>query len=289
MTIKFLAIAFVTFSLLNSCKKDDTDGNNTLVQASTQLNITYGTAALQNMDVYLPAGRSTTTTKVMILIHGGAWSLGDKADFTAYVDTLKRRFSTYAIFNINYRLSAFPNNLFPTQEMDTKAAIEFIYNKRNDYLISDKFVLLGASAGAHLAMLHAYKYQSPIKIKAVVDFFGPTDMLDIYNNPGVVPQSSIATIVGATPTTNAALYQSSSPINFVTTATACPTIIFQGSADPLVNAVTQSAALNTKLQAMLVPQSFTLYPGKGHGDDWGNALFFDAFTKIEAFVNTHNP
>jgi acetyl esterase/lipase len=114
-------------------------------------------------------------------------------------------------------------------------------------------------------------------------------MVDIYNNPGVVPQSSVATIVGATPTTNAALYQSSSPINFVTTANACPTIIFQGSADPLVNAVTQSAALNTKLQAMGVPQLFTLYAGKGHGDDWGNDTFFDAFTKIQAFVNTHNP
>jgi acetyl esterase/lipase len=288
MKIKFLAIAIVAISIIASCKKDEASGSTT-VQASTQLNIAYGAASLQNMDVYLPAGRSTNTTKVMILIHGGAWSLGDKADFTAYVDTLKNRFPTYAIFNINYRLSAFPNNVFPTQEMDTKAAIEFIYNKRNDYLISDKFVLLGASAGAHLALLHAYKYQSPVKIKAVVDFFGPTDMVDIYNNPGVVPQSSVATIVGATPTTNAALYQSSSPINFVTTANACPTIIFQGSADPLVNAVTQSAALNTKLQAMGVPQLFTLYAGKGHGDDWGNDTFFDAFTKIQAFVNTHNP
>jgi hypothetical protein len=57
----------------------------------------------------------------------------------------------------------------------------------------------------------------------------------------------------------------------------------------LVNAVTQSAALNTKLQAMGVPQLFTLYAGKGHGNDWGNDTFFDAFTKIQAFVNTHNP
>ncbi len=289
MKIKFLAIGILAISIITSCKKNEENGGSTTVQASTQLNVAYGTSTLQNMDVYLPAGRSAATTKVMVLIHGGAWSLGDKTDFTAYVDTLKNRFPTYAIFNINYRLSVFPNNLFPTQEMDTKAAIEFIYNKRNDYLISDKFVLLGASAGAHLALLHAYKYQSPVKIKAVVDFFGPTDMVDIYNNPGVVPQSSVATIVGATPTTNAALYQSSSPINFITTASACPTIIFQGSSDPLVNAVTQSATLNTKLQAMNVPQSFTLYAGKGHGDDWGNALFFDAFTKIQAFVNTHNP
>ena len=288
MLRKNLFLLLFIFSAMLSCKKEESVID-AVVAASTQLNATYGTQPLQNMDVYLPAGRSVVSTKVMILIHGGAWSVGDKSELTGFVDSIKKRLPDYAIFNINYRLAAFPNNLFPTQEQDVKAAIEYIFSKKNDYLISDKFVLTGASAGAHLSLLHAYKYNSPVKIKTVIDFFGPTDITDLYNNPGVVPRQNIAAIVGATPASNAALYQQSSPVTFVSSATACPTLILQGSEDPLVNAARQSAVLRDKLQIAGVPVQYVLYAGKGHGDDWGPDTFFDAFNKMQAFVALYNP
>jgi acetyl esterase/lipase len=288
MGIRNLLLGIFITAIAVSCKKETTTDNNE-VRAATLLNFSYGAAPLQNMDVYLPAGRATASTKVMILIHGGAWAIGDKADFASFVDSLKRRLPAYAIFNINYRLSAFPDNVFPTQEMDVKTAVEYIYSKRAEYLISDNFTMVGASAGAHLSLLHAYKYATPVKIKAVVDFFGPTDMTDLYNNPGTVPQSTIAAIVGATPASNSALYQQSSPINFATIGAACPTIILQGSADPLVNAVRQSGALKNKLQAAGVPVQYVEYAGKGHGDDWYSDTFFDAFNKIQAFLALYNP
>ena len=79
--------------LVISCQKETGTGNTNpaTVTQQTLLNVSYGADAKQNMDVYLPAGRSTANTKVMILIHGGAWATGDKADFTAYVDTLKKK------------------------------------------------------------------------------------------------------------------------------------------------------------------------------------------------------
>jgi acetyl esterase/lipase len=273
-----------------SCTKDAVSTSNPgdAAVAYSQTNVGYGGEALQKMDVYLPAGRTTSTTKVMILIHGGAWSSGDKLDFAAYVDTMKRRQPGYAIFNINYRLSVSGTNTFPAQELDTKAAIEYIYSKKDEYKISDKFVLLGASAGAHLSLLHAYKYPAPVKIKAVVDFFGPTDMNDMYTNAGLF-QLSIFQIVGATPATNATLYQQSSPINFITSNSACPTIILQGDADPLVNDVRQSAPLYARLQAANVPVQYNLYPGKDHGANWGNDTYFNAFNKIDVFLSLHNP
>ncbi len=287
-------VVMVVFSslILLSCSKQAVDNNSGVVAASTALNVAYGANPQQQMDVYLPAGRSSASTKVIIMIHGGAWSagLGTRADISVYIDTLKKRFPDYAIFNIDYRLFSLPNiNTFPTQELDVKSAVEFIYNKKGDYLISDKFVLFGVSAGAHLSLLQAYKNLMPIKVKAVVDFFGPTDMIDLYNNPGVIPPLNIAAILNGTPTTNAALYQQSSPINFVNATTACPTIILQGSADPLVNAVRQSGALNDKLQIAGVPREYALYSGKGHGDDWDSATFLDAFNRIEAFLKFHNP
>ena len=255
MKFKNLLFALVITSSFISCSKDATTPAPLNIAAKTMNDTSYGVNALQKMDIYLPANRSTATTKVIILIHGGGWTSGDKSDFISLglIDTLKKRLPDYAIVNINYRLAAFPSsNPFPTQELDTKAAVDFIYGNRSNYLISDKFVLLGASAGGHLALLEAYKYPSPIKIKAVVDLYGPTDMADMYNNPGSYPAIGIAALLNGTPITNPILYQQSSPIVQVT-ATSSPTIILQGGLDPLVNATRQSQALATKLSSFLVP------------------------------------
>jgi acetyl esterase/lipase len=283
----FLYVAIVL--CLAGCSKEQSPTSTDPNAASTLLNASYGTDAKQKMDIYLPANRSAATTKAILLLHGGAWITGDKGDFTAFVDTLKKRLPDYAIFNINYRLSAFPNNLFPTQENDVKAAIAYINDKRAEFKISDKMILAGASAGAHLALLHAYKNSTPIKFKAVIDFFGPTDLVELYNNPGAIPQNTIAQIIGTTPVANLALYQQSSPISFANAGMACPTLILQGTNDPLVNHIAQSEALRNKLQAATVAVQYIAYPGKGHGDDWDAATYADAFNNIQNFVALHNP
>lgn len=289
MKLNKLFILVLISAGLFSCAKDIVDPGTGSIAAKIIPDAAYGTDAKQKMDIYLPANRSVATTKVLVLIHGGAWVQGDKADFTtAQIDTLKKRLPDYAIFNINYRLAAFPANLFPTQELDVKAAVEFIYGNRAIYLISDKFVLMGGSAGGHLALLQAYKYTSSVKIKAVVDFFGPTDMVDLYNNPGTIPQAAIAGLMSGTPTTNAALYQSSSPLQLVD-ASDPPTIIFQGSNDPLVNATRQSLALANKLTLFNVTNQYVLYPGLGHGDDWTPATFTDVYNKIQVFLTANVP
>jgi len=266
-----------------SCQKD-LEPVNTVLPEKTLLNVSYGTEVSQNMDVYLPPGRTTSSTKILILIHGGAWNTGDKTDFASYVDTLKKRLPGFAFFNINYRLATGTPDLFPTQELDVKAAVEFILSKTNEYNISQKTGLLGVSAGAHLCLLQAYKY-SNLKIKAVVDFFGPTDLVQMYNNPASVlaPPAAIAAVVGATPTSNPVLYQQSSPINFVT-AQSPPTIILQGGVDVLV-APSQSQQLKDKLEMFGVVNQFVFYPNENHG--WYDATLTDSFNKIEAFLKAH--
>jgi acetyl esterase/lipase len=278
LNLNFL-LAFFIF--LSSCRKE-TNFNNHL-PAQTFLNTSYGPDAQQKMDIYLPAGRSTTTTKVMILVHGGGWNAGDKTDFNAFIDSLKKREPSYAIFNINYRLAIAPN-LFPVQEMDVKTAIEFIYNKRNEYHISDKFVLLGASAGGHLSLLHAYKYASPVKIKAVVDFFGPTELVSLYNNPPnpLIPLL-LFSVTGGTPASHAAMYQQSSPVNFINNQSP-PTIILQGGLDIVVSPL-QSELLKTTLQSNAVVHQYVFYPAEGHG--WTGANLADSFNQIQQFLRLH--
>ncbi len=288
--MKQIFLYSITAILLFSCQKNNLDGANTIVSptgvaASTQQNIAYGTDPLQKMDVYLPAGRSATT-KVMIMIHGGGWSTGDKSELSVYVDTMKKRLPDYAIININYRLAINATTLFPTQENDVKAALEYIYSKRNEFKISDKYVVLGVSAGSHLALLQAYKYASPVKIKAVVDFFGPTDMTAMYNDPASMfaPPSSISQLFnGASPTSNPILYSQSSPITFAN-AQAVPTIILHGGADPLVK-VTQATTLRDKLISFKIAQQYVFYATQGHG--WTGATLTDSFDKIQVFLNQY--
>jgi acetyl esterase/lipase len=273
---------FLLFSFAFVCCQRENIPDVAPVPEKTILNASYGTDAAQKIDVYLPASRNTSSSKVLILIHGGGWNTGDKSDFTPYVDTLKKRLPGYAIFNINYRLATGTSNFFPTQENDVKAAIEFIFSKTNEYNISQKFVLIGASAGAHLSLLEAYKNTMPVKIKAVVDFFGPTDLVDMYNNPASIlaPPAALAAVIGATPATNSTLYQQSSPINFVT-AQSQPTIILQGGMDVLV-APSQSLTLKNKLETFGVVNQYVFYPSENHG--WIGANLVDSFNKIQAFL-----
>jgi len=290
--LKHCLFLFITIGFISCSKENSNDNGATTVTAKTMLNVAYGSNAAQMMDVYLPANRNTSITKVMVLIHGGGWTTGDKNDplFLPTVDTLKRRLPGYAIFNINYRLSATPNFLFPAQEMDVKAAVEFIFAKRNEYGISDQFVLAGASAGAHLAMLQAYKYISPVKAKAVVSLFGIGDLAQMYNNPvggNVLISALLAQAVGKTPSQDPLIYSNSSPINFITSTAAMPTILLHGGIDPLVSPQ-QSVAVQNKLNAAGIINQYILYPNAGHGD-WDNATYSDAYSKIQAFLSIHLP
>src|SRR5688572_27628564 len=106
-----LSLLVILLSFIVSCTKEAGLAPIPTLPAKTELNVAYGANAAQKMDVYLPAGR-TSSTKVILVIHGGGWSSGDKADLTPYIDTLKKRLPGYAIFNLNYRLASGTSNLF---------------------------------------------------------------------------------------------------------------------------------------------------------------------------------
>ncbi len=267
-----------------ACKKEAADVINQLPE-QTLTNVSYGSDTAQRMDVYLPANRTTANTKMLILIHGGGWVGGDKTDFNEYMVVFKQRLPDYAIFNINYRLAVLPStNPFPTQENDVKAAFAFIITKSDEYKFNkEKLAVLGASAGAHLALLQVYKNGTP-KVKAVVDMFGPTDMVSLYATPNVLLKSIIQLLHSGTPATNPSLYQSSSPINYVT-AQSTPTLILHGGADPLIP-IAQSITLKNKLQSMGATVQMVTYPLEGHG--WTGASLIDTYQQITDFLAAKN-
>jgi acetyl esterase/lipase len=271
-------------SLLTSCQRNKEVAHVFVEEknlpAKTIHNVAYGKDTAQQMDIYLPANRSFDSTKSIILIHGGGWNSGSKNDFATYIDSFQKRMPDYAIFNINYRLVN-GSNLFPAQELDVKAAIDFIVKNSTEYRINtNKLVLLGASAGGHLALLQGYKYNTP-KIAAIIDIFGPADLVTMFEKPWhpYVP-FVLQMITGTTPSQNRAIYQESSPINYVTEHSA-PTLILHGSNDQVVN-ISQSKALKKKLDEAVVKNDLIIYPGNAHG--WYGPTLSDSFDRIVAFL-----
>ena len=284
---KRITVLLIIIAVVSGCKKTDS-GIVSTVSARTILNIAYGVDDRQVMDIYLPANRRDDSTKIMVMIHGGGWTSGDKSDFNGVIDSLRNRLPDYGFFNINYRLSTGARNIFPTQEIDVQAAVRYIYGKASDYQVCNKkIVLMGASAGGHLAMLQGYKDSIPVKPQAIVSFFGPSDLIDMYFNPvggNTFLTSALAQAVGKTPISDPAIYLNSSPINFIT-GHSPPTILLHGGLDPLVSPA-QSASVQTRLTLFNVPNQFVFYPFGGHGN-WDTATYTDAFNQVQAFLTAN--
>ena len=280
----FVFISFLLF--LVACKKNITD-NSASVAALTLTDVAYASAnSNQKLDVYLPANRSTATSYTCIMVHGGSWSGGDKSDFNTDIATLKTLVGNYAIININYSLANGSSILLQQQIDDLNAAFNFIHSKANEYLINtNKIAIIGASAGAHLSLLKAYKYNTDNKIKAMVDLFGPTNMTWMYTSHPypTIAQPTIVNVMGATPITNAAAYYNGSPINFVS-STVPPTIIFHGTADEIVP-ISESVNLKNALATAGVQYEYYTYTGEAHG--WTGANLTDTYNKVITFIKNY--
>jgi acetyl esterase/lipase len=199
---------------------------------------------------------------------------------------LQKRLPGYAFANVNYRLYNLNSgsNKFPAQENDVEAAIRFLIEKSPEYKISQTKALLGASAGGHLALLQGYKAGRSLNIYAVVSFFGPTDLTELYNNPGNpgIP-FLLNAITGTSPSQNKQLYQQSSPLHFVNGKSPA-TLLLQGGRDILVPE-NQSVLLRNKLKDLGVAHQYIYYPNEGHG--WRGDNLNDSLDKVAAFLKQH--
>lgn len=101
------------------------------------------------MDLYLPDDDELAHPTVMF-IHGGAWRGGDKDHARNMGPRLAR--SGYTVASINYRL--LPDGVFPNNFTDCVCALAYLRAHAEELAIDpDQIVVMGYSAGAHLASL----------------------------------------------------------------------------------------------------------------------------------------
>jgi len=113
--------------------------------------IAYGSDKKQSFDVYIPA--QAKDAPVIFMVHGGAWSMGDKSMQNVVKNKVARWVSKGFIFiSVNYRL--LPDADPIEQARDVVRAIAVAQAKAESWGgDSSKFILMGHSAGAHLVAL----------------------------------------------------------------------------------------------------------------------------------------
>ncbi|MEO6134091.1 MAG: alpha/beta hydrolase [Ginsengibacter sp.] len=265
-SILFLSLFFL------SCQKENavTLPDKTFPLADTIIkDISYGANSAYKLDLGLPGNR-TVASKLVVVIHGGGWSTGDKGELNFMTDGLKKR--NFVVANINYRLSPQSNDNYKMQLDDIDSAINFLRKKSSFYIFgTDKIYITGHSAGAHLALSYAYTRNADGKIKAAAGMASPTNLPHaVYYNTNITAPLLTPYLGVAYSASSDALYKKCSPY-FNVNANTVPAILFQGDLDFIVQKE-QANLLSAVLTQNSIPNKVVIYPFTFH-DWWTNGDF----------------
>lgn len=236
---------------------------------TSQLNVVYTKVKdwEGKLDLYLPS-KEKGASPVVINIHGGGWNHGVKESQTGFNTFFKMG---YAVANIEYRLT--PQATAPAAVEDTRCALIYLIKNAKELNIDvNKIVIMGGSAGGHLALMggllgnnHIFDNNCPgvenIKVAAIIDKYGITDVWDWGYGKNVTSKSATRWLGDKAKDEKFAA--SVSPVTYVN-KNSPPIFIVHGDADPTVP-YQQSADLHKKLKDLGVKTEFITVPGGQHG------------------------
>ncbi|WP_343662934.1 alpha/beta hydrolase [Chryseobacterium mucoviscidosis] len=225
-------------------------------------NLKYGEHKRQKADIFLPSDYPENSP-VVLLIHGGAWTLGKKEHMIQIQKMLFK--NNIPSINMNYRLVSKSKKITYREQLEDINSVIAKFNElaQKVELQPNNYILLGESAGGHLALL--YGYQNPDKIKKIISLSGPTDFYSPeYLNSFYSKYSSptIQKVVGTKFLRKnlSEEFKKASPIAHISNV---PTLHFQGNQDFLVSPK-QGIALDSALTAQNVPHKFIFMENTGH-------------------------
>ena len=219
------------------------------------------------LDLYIPR-RPGAALPTAVLFHGGGWVTGDKREIA--LDVLPYLAMGFAVVNVDYRLAAVAHA--PAAVEDARCALRWVVRHAPQYgFDARRLVLVGSSAGAHLALMDAVAPpgagfdrlcpgDEPLKVAAVVNFFGVADVADLLTPPA---RDFAVGWLGEGPGRDE-LARRVSPLGYVGKQTP-PVITVHGDADPVVP-FAQATRLHAALDAAGVPNKLLPIHGGHHGD-----------------------
>jgi acetyl esterase/lipase len=132
--------------------------------------IAYGTDLTQFLDVRLP--RTKALHPVLLNIHGGYWRAKYDLAHTGHLCEALRS-AGVATFNTEYRRVGNPGGGWPGTFEDIRSAYRFVRQQHDRFHLDlDRFVVIGHSAGAQLALClaaHEASVRKVISLAGVVD------------------------------------------------------------------------------------------------------------------------
>lgn len=235
---------------------------------TSRLNVVYTKAGdwEGKMDLYLPP--NSNPTPVVINIHGGGWNKGVKESQTGFNTFFKNGF---AVANIAYRLTG--QATAPAAVEDTRCALVYLIKNAKALNIDvNKIVIMGGSAGGHLALMggllqndNRFDTNCPcvenINVAAIINKYGIADVWDWGYGPMKKSRSATAWLGAKAKDREFAI--SVSPITYVN-KNSPPVFIVHGDADPTVP-YQQSVDLHKKLTEAGVTTKFITVEGGLHG------------------------
>lgn len=249
------------------------------------------------MDVYFQQN-ALKPTPIIINIHGGGWKNGTKEAQGGFNTFFKAGIS---VANVEYRMTG--QATAPAAVEDIRCALIYLIKNAKKYNIDvNKIVIMGGSAGGHLALMggllgnnHIFDTNcmgvEKIKVAAIVDKYGIADVWDWaygIHGPEVKKSKSPTDWLGPKKD-DEAFAKSVSPIHYVD-KTSPPTIIIHGNADSTVP-YQQSVLLHKKFMDAGVKTEFITVEGGGHGKfdkekniELGKAII-KFITELDAFKN----
>jgi acetyl esterase/lipase len=211
------------------------------------------------LDIYKP-GNIKDRAPLLIFLHGGGWRKGNRADMLPLLLDFAKK--GYITATVSYRFGPYPQCV-----EDISDAVNWFYDHGDEYGYDpDRIAIIGASAGAHLAMMAGYGWNEKTKrdtvtrkhrIKAVVNIFGPVDLTTDFGKHHPTATSFIGKSYEEAPE----LYREASPIVYVD-KNSPPTMTIQGTSDELVPN-SQADQLKQRLDSLGVPcvdYRFPLWP-----------------------------
>jgi acetyl esterase len=245
----------------------------TTIHAEDLKDVEYARAGKVSLrfDAHIPNGAGPFAAA--ILIHGGAWVAGDRAN-NVNIEPLLQPLSDagMAWFSINYRLAGdvARNPIgaalhLGSAESDVRRAVAFVKAHSSEYRVNPgKVVLIGQSAGGQLASMAALRPGADGPVAGVVGFYTPSDLVSLAATSSYIPDGVRDAAQGtAFENVLKSALTKFSPINAVN-ETAPPFLLIHGTDDNVVP-FAQSERFCEKLRGSNVACEVYAVKGGGHG------------------------